>query len=48
MVEPESAQEYLETYFGEDKVNIYWGSPRSFLSQLHEKMAADDGDAARD
>jgi CHAT domain/SIR2-like domain len=47
MIEPESAQEYLESYFGEDKVNIYWGDPRAFLDKLRQKMAEDDHAAAR-
>jgi hypothetical protein len=46
MIEPESAQEYLESYFGEDKVNIYWGNPRAFLDKLRQKMADDDDAAA--
>jgi hypothetical protein len=41
MIEPESAQEYLESYFGEDKVSIYWGSSRNFLAELTAKMAAE-------
>lgn len=41
MVEPESAQEYLESYFGEDKVSIYWGRPRKFLAQLSSEMKAE-------
>jgi hypothetical protein len=34
MVEPEAAQEYLESYFGENKVNIFWGNTRGFLDRL--------------
>jgi hypothetical protein len=34
MLEPEAAQEYLESYFGEDRVNIYWGNTRGFLDRL--------------
>lgn len=46
MIEPESAQEYLESYFGEDNVSIYWGDSRRFLAELAEKMAAQDDGAA--
>jgi CHAT domain/SIR2-like domain len=38
MIEPESAQEYLETYFGEDRVNIFWGDVHTFLKKLRERM----------
>ena len=34
MIEPEAAQEYLESYFGNDKVSIYWGDTRRFLDEL--------------
>ena len=33
-IEPEAAQEYLESYFGEDKISIYWGETRQFLDEL--------------
>ena len=33
-IEPESAQEYLESYFGEDNVTIYWGALDSFVKRL--------------
>jgi hypothetical protein len=34
LIEPEAAQEYLESYFGNDRVNIFWGSTRRFLDQF--------------
>jgi hypothetical protein len=37
MIEPEAAQEYLESYFGEDKVSIYWGETRQFLDELRRR-----------
>lgn len=37
LIEPEAAQEYLESYFGPDKVSIYWGSTRQFLAELHQR-----------
>ena len=36
LIEPEAAQEYLESYFG-DKVNIYWGDARRFLDELRAR-----------
>jgi hypothetical protein len=36
MIEPEAAQEYLESYFGNDKVSIYWGNTRRFLDELRQ------------
>ncbi len=37
LIEPEAAQEYLESYFGEDKVDIYWGDTRGFLKELRDR-----------
>ena len=37
LIEPEAAQEYLESYFGNDKVNIYWGETRRFLDELRAR-----------
>lgn len=36
-IEPEAAQEYLESYFGQDKISIYWGSTRQFLDELRRR-----------
>ena len=33
-IDPEAAQDYLERYLGDDKVDIYWGSSRAFLQDL--------------
>jgi hypothetical protein len=33
VVEPEAAQDYLESYLGNDKVSIYWSDTRSFLDE---------------
>jgi hypothetical protein len=38
LIEPEAAQRYLESYFGEDRVNIYWASTRAFLDELRAKV----------
>jgi len=37
-IEPESAQEYLESYFGGDNVTIYWGKLEKFIAQLRTKL----------
>jgi hypothetical protein len=37
MIEPEATQEYLESYFGEDKISIYWGDTRAFLDELRRR-----------
>jgi hypothetical protein len=37
LIEPEAAQEYLESYFGNDKVSIYWGDARRFLEELSQR-----------
>jgi SIR2-like domain/CHAT domain len=37
-IEPESAQEYLEEYFGVDNVTIYWGRLEKFLGQLRQRL----------
>jgi hypothetical protein len=40
-IEPEAAKEYLESYFGEDKVDIYWGRTKRFLSEFHQRTMGD-------
>lgn len=37
MLEPEVAQEYLESYFGKDNVSIYWGDTRRFIDELRTR-----------
>ncbi len=37
-IEPESAQEYLESYFGEDNVTIYWGALDAFVKRLRTEL----------
>jgi hypothetical protein len=36
-IEPEAAQDYLESYFGEDRITIYWGETRHFLDELRRR-----------
>jgi len=39
MIEPESAQDYLEKYFGEPpRVNVYWGTCQAFLTELSRRI----------
>jgi hypothetical protein len=37
LIEPEAAQEYLESYFGYDQVNIFWGDTRRFLDEFRSQ-----------
>jgi hypothetical protein len=37
LIEPEMAQEYLESYFGVDNVNIFWGETKQFLTDLRDR-----------
>jgi SIR2-like domain len=34
LIEPDSAQKYIESYFNENRVNIYWADTRAFLDEL--------------
>jgi hypothetical protein len=34
LIEREAAQRYLESYFGEEKINIFWSDTRTFLDEL--------------
>ncbi|MBG0566713.1 CHAT domain-containing protein [Actinoplanes aureus] len=36
-IDTEAAQEYLESYFGDDKITIYWGETRTFLDELRTR-----------
>ncbi|WP_436497627.1 CHAT domain-containing protein [Actinokineospora sp. HUAS TT18] len=38
-IEPEAAQRYLESYFGEDRVSLFWAATRDFLSELRANSA---------
>ena len=37
LIEPEAAQEYLESYFGKGNISIYWGETRAFLDELRAR-----------
>jgi CHAT domain/SIR2-like domain len=39
-VEPEAAQEYLNKYFAEGGITIYWGKTEEFLSELSKRMSS--------
>jgi SIR2-like domain/CHAT domain len=34
-IEPDRARRYLESYFGENRINIYWGRTDDFVHKLH-------------
>jgi hypothetical protein len=34
-IEPDRARRYLESYFGENRINIYWGRTDDFVQKLH-------------
>jgi hypothetical protein len=34
LLEPEGARRYLETYFKDADISIYWGSPEEFVREL--------------
>ena len=34
ILEPEGAKAYLQKYFGEAKVSIYWGSAEDFVREM--------------
>jgi hypothetical protein len=38
-LEPEGARRYFERYFG--RVDVYWGSVESFLTELHKRIEGD-------
>jgi SIR2-like protein len=38
LVDPARARRYLETYFSDTKISIFWGSAEDFLSLLQRKM----------
>jgi CHAT domain/SIR2-like domain len=34
-IEPDRARRYLESYFGENRIDIYWGRTSDFVHELH-------------
>jgi hypothetical protein len=50
-VDPFRARQYLERYFQDEDVNIYWGSTEEFISELwrrwQQRSSGDRGAAAR-
>lgn len=36
----QASRDYLERYLGEFKINIYWGTPRQFITDLHARWQA--------
>ena len=39
--EPEGARRYLESYFQDADISIYWGSADDFAAELHERLNDD-------
>jgi hypothetical protein len=37
-IDPEAAQDYLESYFTEDRMHIYWGQSQRFLEEVQRRM----------
>jgi CHAT domain/SIR2-like domain len=38
IVEREAAQRYLESYFGSDKIDIFWVSTPTFVKEMHKRL----------
>jgi hypothetical protein len=41
-LEPEGARRYLETYFKDADISIYWGSVEDFVIELQAQRAAQE------
>ena len=37
VIEPEAAQDYLESYLDSDKVSIYWADTKKFLDEYRRR-----------
>jgi hypothetical protein len=37
-LEPRGARAYLESYFTESRISIYWGSPDDFAAELSTRL----------
>ncbi|MDH6132098.1 hypothetical protein P3T37_001483 [Kitasatospora sp. MAA4] len=37
-IDPEAAQEYLQSYFHDNDVEIFWSTPRDFLAEFRRRM----------
>jgi hypothetical protein len=47
LLETERARRYLETYFGKENINIYWGSNEEFIQELRDEWNKAYGDTLR-
>ena len=43
ILEPERARRYLEQYFGDASISIYWGGAHDFVKELQQHWEADAG-----
>ena len=41
----DAAIRYVERHFGEQHVQLYWGTPREFLRELHDRWRAAHDDS---
>ena len=37
ILEPERAHRYLESYFQNAKISIYWGNVKTFTQEIHQR-----------
>jgi len=37
---PRRARAYLQKYFGQAQINLYWGKPEDFLRELYQRWKA--------
>jgi hypothetical protein len=40
LINPQKARKYLEEYFGESNITIFWGSAREFLQELNKRLGS--------
>lgn len=45
LINPQKARKYLERYFGESNITIFWGSSGEFLQELGRRLASIPGEA---
>ena len=39
IIDPDRASQYLKTYFQNEKISTFWGSPEDFMRKLAQKCA---------
>lgn len=43
LIDPERARQYLESYFDDADISIYWGSARDFVAELQQRTGGGNG-----